>query len=64
MKNYYNLFTILHSPKAIDLVFNYLTLKKEQIWVSWKEMDEPRACYIEWSKSERKKQMLMNIYEI
>ena len=27
------------------------------IWVSCSEMDEPRACYTEWSKSEREKQI-------
>ena len=32
--------------------------KKEQIWVSSREVDEPRACYVEWSKSEREKQIL------
>ena len=31
--------------------------KKEQIWVSCNEVDEPRASYTEWSKSERKKQV-------
>ena len=25
---------------------------KEQIWVSFSEVDEPKACYTEWSKSE------------
>ena len=40
-----------------------LSHKKEQIWVSWTEVDEPRACYIEWSKSEREKQILyINAY--
>ena len=27
-------------------------------WVSSNEVDEPRACYTEWSKSEREKQLL------
>ena len=27
---------------------------KEWVWVSWTEVDEVRACYTEWSKSERK----------
>ena len=27
------------------------------IWVSSSEVDEPRACYTEWSKSEREKQI-------
>ena len=31
--------------------------KKECIWVSSNEVDEPRAYYTEWSKSERKKQI-------
>ena len=37
--------------------------KKEHIWVSSNEVDEPRAYYIEWSKSERGKQLLyINAY--
>ena len=35
----------------------YLAIKKEWIWVSSGEVDEPRACYTEWSKSEREKQV-------
>ena len=31
-----------------------LSHKKEHIWVSSNEVDEPRAYYTEWSKSERK----------
>ena len=31
--------------------------KKEQAWVSSSEVDEPRACYKEWSKSEREKEI-------
>ena len=31
--------------------------KNEDIWISSNEMDEPRASYREWSKSEREKQM-------
>ena len=27
-------------------------------WASSNEVDEPRACYTEWSKSEREKQLL------
>ena len=34
-----------------------LSQKKECIWVSSNEVDEPRACYTEWSKSEREKQI-------
>ena len=37
--------------------------KKEWIWVSFSEVDEPWACYTEWIKSEREKQMLyINAY--
>ena len=32
-----------------------LSHKKEETWVSWSEMDEPRACYTDWNKSEREK---------
>ena len=40
-----------------------LSHKKEQIWFSWTEMDEPRACHTEWRKSEREKQILyINVY--
>ena len=35
-----------------------LSHKKECIWVSANEMDEPRASYTESSKSEREKQIL------
>ena len=31
--------------------------KKEHIWVSSNEADEPRAYYTKWSKSEREKQV-------
>ena len=31
----------------------YSALKKEQNWVICIDMDKPRDCYIEWSKSER-----------
>ena len=44
-----------------DVVRTYngilLSPKKEWIWVSSSEVDEPRACYTEWSKSEREKQI-------
>ena len=30
-----------------------LSYKKEHIWVNPNEMDEPRACYTEWRKSEK-----------
>ena len=35
-----------------------LSHKKECIWVSFNEVDEPRAYYTEWSKSERERQIL------
>ena len=34
----------------------------EKMWVSWTEVDEPAACYTEWSKSEREKRILKHIY--
>ena len=32
-----------------------LSCKKEQNWVICRDMDEPRECHIQWSKSEREK---------
>ena len=40
-----------------------LSHKKECIWVNSNEVDEPRACYTEWSKSEREKEIsYTNVY--
>ena len=40
-----------------------LGYKKERIWVSSNEVDEPEAYYTEWSKSERERQILyINAY--
>ena len=37
--------------------------KKEQVWVTSSEADKPRACYTEWSRLEREKQIsYINIY--
>ena len=41
---------VVHTYKGI-----LLNHKKEHIWVSSNEMDEPRAYYTEWSKSERER---------
>ena len=43
---------VVHIYNGILLVH-----KKEWMWVSWTEVDEPRVCYTEWIKSEREKQM-------
>ena len=34
-----------------------LSHKKEQNWDFWGEVDGPRDCHAEWSKSEREKQI-------
>ena len=43
-----------------------LSHKKEYIWVSSDEVDEPRTYYTEWSESEEKDKshILMHIYGI
>ena len=43
--------------KVVVHIYNGILLnhKKEQIWVSSNEVDEPRAYYTGWSKSEREK---------
>ena len=35
----------------------YSTIKKKQNWVICSEVDGPRVCHTEWSKSEREKQI-------
>ena len=41
---------VVHIPKGILLI-----PKKERIWLSSNEVDEPRAYSIEWNNSEREK---------
>ena len=42
-----------------------LSYKKERIWVSSDEVDEPRTYYTEWSESEKDKyRILTHIYRI
>ena len=45
--------------EAVVNTYNGIVLshKKEHIWVSSNKVDEPRAYYTEWSKSEREKQI-------
>ena len=47
--------THIHTHKGI-----YLAIKRNalEIWVSSNEVDEPRACYTEWNKSKKEKQIL------
>ena len=52
-----------------DVVHTYsgilLSYKKEQIWASSSEVDEPRAYYTDWSHKERNKyHVLTHIHEI
>ena len=47
------MYTKLHIHSGILLIH-----KKEHVWVHSSEVDESRACYIEWNKSEREKQIL------
>ena len=46
-------------------IYNAILLshKNEQNWVVCSEVDRPRVCHREWSKSEREKQILYaNVY--
>ena len=56
------------NKKVVVQIYDGILLNppKEQIWVSWTEVAEPRACYTEWSKSEREQQISYSsaIYEI
>ena len=41
----------------------YTQPQKEPLWVSSSEVDEPRVCYTEWSRSEKENQILyINTY--
>ena len=42
---------------VVQIYNGILVIKKEQTSVSSREVDEGRACYMEWSKSEREKQI-------
>jgi len=45
------------------LAVSYVYYSAIKIWVSFSEVDEPRAFYTEWSKSEREKLTLhVNAY--
>jgi len=51
--------------EAVVHIYNGILLshKKEHIWVSSNEVDEPRSYYTEWSKSARERQILyINAY--
>ena len=50
--------------EAMVHIYNELLLshKKEHIWVSSNEVDEPRAYYTEWSKSQKDKILYINTY--
>ena len=48
---------------VIYTVEHHSGIKKEHIWLSPNEVDEPRAYYTDWSKSEGEKQILyINAY--
>ena len=39
-----------------------LSYKKEQIWVSPKELDEPRAYYTEWVSQRKRRVLYINAW--
>ena len=49
--------------EAVVHIYNGILLshEKECIWVSSNEVDEPRACYTEWSKSEKDKYHVLTL---
>ena len=52
-----------HATLSIGPSLSFSSCRKEHIWVSSNEADEPRSYYTEWSKSEKEKQILcINAY--
>ena len=51
---------ITMDKEAVVHIYNWILLihKKEHIWVNSTVVEESRAYYIEWSKTEREKQIL------
>ena len=47
------------NKEVVVYIYNGLlhSHEREHIWVSWSEVDKPRSCYIEWSKSEKENEM-------
>ena len=59
---YIHIYVYIHTYIYIHTRIS-LSHKKEQIWVNCSKVDEPRLCYVEWSKSEREKLVLyINAY--
>ena len=50
----------INIPKSTAHIYNGILLshKKKWNWVICSDLDGPRACHTEWSKSEREKQIL------
>ena len=47
-----------HATLSICPILSFSSCKKERIWISSNEVDEPRAYHTEWSKSEREREIL------
>ena len=56
LKKLWHIYIYIHIYVYIN-IGKLLSHKKEWIWVRSIEMDEPKAYYTEWSKSEREKQI-------
>ena len=54
---HWNVYNCIYCVYVYINIEKLLSHKKEWIWVSSIEMDEPRAYYTEWSKSETEKQI-------
>lgn len=50
--------------EVVAHIYNGILLghKKEWIWGSSSEVDELSTCYTQWSKSERERQIYINVY--
>ena len=50
--------------EVVVYIYNGILLrhKNEQIRANWTDMDEPRACHMEWSQKEKKYISYINAY--
>jgi len=55
---YMSILHVCDSNLALQILLSH---KKERNWIIWSDVDEPRVCHSEWSKSEREKTNIISV---